>query len=713
MRIFSLFGVLILLLASASSAGSDEREKNLPEPYRKWLQEEVPYIISDVERETFLTLTTEGERQAFIEVFWRKRDPNPSTPENEYKEEHYKRLAYANEFLGRDTFRPGWQTDRGRLYILLGKPNTRRPLEATDAIYPSELWFYNNPEFKYLGLPPFFHLLFFRRQGMGEFELYSPLKDGPQALLTGFQQPLNDFRDDIERAYNKLYAIDVELAQASLSFRTDEGDTAQFQNPSFGTIALLDDVAEVPFYHLDTSYAERLDFERGNVESDYLFTYVPSYGVAHLLPGPGRAYYLHWNIELDAENVGYVRDEEKGAYTSVVIASLEIVPLDDENRLVVDERNESYLSLSDAQARSSLKLPSTFSSMTPLVPGAYRARIILRNRACPSRQETDCFKSYTLFDSKLNVPQWQEDRPELSELVLAYGSEAATGEPLYRPFRFGNVEIFPNPRGVYAIGDDVVAAVEPQNAPAGSRLRFEVVGVEPSPKTWVEKTVDVEGVTSGPMVQELSLADVEGGRFELVATLIDAQGAAVAKRASAFTVSPRTSIVRPGVRGTISPPRPEVPGVVAMILGGQYLRMEEKAKARTELERALGENPRLGPAREQLAGLLLEAGEVDEALSMLEPLVRNAPERFEVLAVLGQAYFEKKQYAESIAALEKAISLKRSDPRLLNVLAQAYHETGNDARAREMLERSLSLNPDQVPVKELLEKLKAGTTGPR
>jgi GWxTD domain-containing protein len=712
MRILCLLGILSVITTSVASASSDEREKNLPEAYRKWLQEEVPYIISDVERETFLTLTTEAERQAFIEVFWRKRDPNPSTPENEYKEEHYKRLAYANEFLGRDTFRPGWQTDRGRLYILLGKPNTRRPLEATDAIYPSELWFYNNPEFKYLGLPPFFHLLFFRRQGMGEFELYSPLKDGPQALLTGFQQPLNDFRDDVERAYDKLYAIDVELAKASISFRTDEGDTAQFQNPSFGTIALLDDIADVPFHHLDTTYAERLDFERGNVESDYLFTYVPSFGVAHVLPGPGRAYYLHWNVELDAENVGFVRDEEKGAYTSVVIASLEIVPLDDENRLIVDERSESYLSLTDAQARSSLKLPSTFSSMTPLIPGAYRARVILRNRACPSPQETDCFKSYTLFESKLNVPEWQEDRPELSELVLAYGSESATGEPLYRPFRFGSVEIFPNPRAVFVIGDEVVAAVEPRNVTAGSRLRFEVVSVEPSPKTWVEKTVEVAGVTNGPTVQELSLATVEGGRFELVATLLDSEGNAVERRASTFTVSPRTSIVRPGVRGTISPPRPEVPGVVAMIVGGQYLRMEEKEKARAELERAISENPRLGPAREQLAGLLLDEGEVDEVFSMLEPLVRNAPERFEVLAILGQAHFQKKQYPEAIAAIEKAISLKRPDPRLLNVLAQAYLETGNDDRAREMLERSLSLNPDQVPVKELLEKLKRGTTGP-
>ncbi len=325
----------------------------------------------------------------------------------------------------------------------------------------------------------------------------------------------------------------------------------------------------------------------------------------------------------------------------------------------------------------------------------------------------DCFKSYTLFDTNLTVPEWQETKPELSDIVLAYGSEAVSGEPQYRPFRFGNVEVFPNPRAVYSIGDDLVGAVEPRNAPAGSRLRFEVVSQEPSPQTPVEKTVSVESLSGGAMVQALSLANVAGGRFELVVTLLDSAGAVLDRRASGFTVSPRTSIVRPGVRGTISPPRPEVPGVVAMLLGGQYLRKDEKGKARVELSRALRENPRLGPAREQLARLYLEAGEVDEVFTVLEPLVRDAPDRFEVLVPLGHAYFQKKQYAESIATFEKAIALKRPDPALLNVLAQAYHEIGNDARAQEMLERSLSLNPDQAPVKELLERLKAGTNSPR
>ena len=709
-------GMPSLASASWGAAASDEREEKLPEPHRTWLREEVTYIITEVERETFLSLSTEGERLAFLEAFWRKRDSNPSTSENEYKTEHYERLAYANEFLGRDTFRPGWQTDRGRYYILLGKPNTRRPLEATDAIYPSELWFYNNPELKYVGLPPFFHLLFFRRQGSGEFKLYSPLSDGPQKLLTGFQAPVNDFRDDVERAYEKLFAIDVELAQASLSFRTDEGDTAQFQNPSFGTLALMDDIARAPFYGLDTSYAERLDFERGNVESDYLFTYVPSFGLVHVLPGPGRAHYLHWVVELDAESVGFVRDEDQGSYNSVFIASLEVTPLDDENRLVLDQRKESFLTLTEGQAKTSLKLPFAYSGMTPLIPGSFRARVILRNRACPSREQSDCFKSYSFFESSLSVPEWQEERPELSAPVLAYGTEVLEGEPQYRPFRFGSVEVFPNARGVFAIGDNLVVAIEPRNASPGSRVRFEVVGGEPSGKTWVEKTVDVAGLSSGLLVQELSLASLEGGRFELVATLIDAEGRKSDSRSSGFTVSPRTSIVRPAVRGSIAPPRPEVPGVVAMILGDQYSRMEEKGEARAQLELAIRENPQLGPAREQLAGLLLDGGEIDGVFAVLEPLLQNAPnalDRFEVLAILGQAHFHRKEYARSVELLEKAITLRRPEPRLLNVLAMAHHEIGNDARAQEILERSLSMNPEQSPVKDLLQKLKAETTGPR
>jgi tetratricopeptide (TPR) repeat protein len=141
-----------------------------------------------------------------------------------------------------------------------------------------------------------------------------------------------------------------------------------------------------------------------------------------------------------------------------------------------------------------------------------------------------------------------------------------------------------------------------------------------------------------------------------------------------------------------------------MMLGEQYLRMDARAEARARLELALQENAQLGPARELLAGLLLDAGEIDRVFTVLEPLVRNAPDRFEVLALLGRGYFHRKDYAKSIELLEKAITLRRPEPEILNALAMSHHELGNDARAAEILEQSLSLNPDQAPVRDLLEK---------
>ncbi len=96
-------------------------EKELATPYKKWLEEEVPYIITGEERSAFLRLQTNEEREQFIEGFWQRRDPTPDTVENEFKEEHYRRIAYANERFSSGI--PGWRTDRGRMYIMWGPPD--------------------------------------------------------------------------------------------------------------------------------------------------------------------------------------------------------------------------------------------------------------------------------------------------------------------------------------------------------------------------------------------------------------------------------------------------------------------------------------------------------------------------------------------------------------------------------------------------------------
>ena len=99
-------------------AKDEQLRKELATPYRKWLNEDVAYIITDEERSAFMRLQTDEERETFIENFWLRRDPSPDTVENEFKEEHYRRIAYANEHYASGI--PGWKTDRGRIYITYG-----------------------------------------------------------------------------------------------------------------------------------------------------------------------------------------------------------------------------------------------------------------------------------------------------------------------------------------------------------------------------------------------------------------------------------------------------------------------------------------------------------------------------------------------------------------------------------------------------------------
>ena len=138
------------LMAQAQTAPAASSESS----YDKWLKEEVVYIITDKERSDFKKLQTDAERRHFIDEFWKRRDPTPDTPENEYKDEHYRRIAYANDRF-HDTRLPGWKTDRGRIYIQYGPPDeidshpsggtyTRPPEEGGAQIvtYPFEMWRY-------------------------------------------------------------------------------------------------------------------------------------------------------------------------------------------------------------------------------------------------------------------------------------------------------------------------------------------------------------------------------------------------------------------------------------------------------------------------------------------------------------------------------------------------------------------------------------------
>jgi GWxTD domain-containing protein len=137
--------VLAITAAVVLTAWQQQPQASPPlvTPYTKWLNEDVAYIITDQERAAFKRLPTDEEREHFIEQFWLRRDPTPGTPKNEFKEEHYRRIAYTNQHYA-DAHIPGWKTDRGRIYITFGPPDEleSHPSGGATVTFPFEQWRY-------------------------------------------------------------------------------------------------------------------------------------------------------------------------------------------------------------------------------------------------------------------------------------------------------------------------------------------------------------------------------------------------------------------------------------------------------------------------------------------------------------------------------------------------------------------------------------------
>lgn len=183
---FPFFISLIMVIFIPSTANLQERasaaqrkKEPLSEWSKQWLEEVVPYIITDAEREVFISLPTEVDRGKFIESFWKNRDPDPQTPENEFKIDYYNRVALANKFFGYSGIQ-GWRTDRGKIYIMLGPPSEiQREMSPTQTTYsafhgPKEVWNYwglPNPK-----LPYNMEFVFVDKFGSGNYVLENSLR---------------------------------------------------------------------------------------------------------------------------------------------------------------------------------------------------------------------------------------------------------------------------------------------------------------------------------------------------------------------------------------------------------------------------------------------------------------------------------------------------------------------------------------------------------
>jgi len=254
----------VALLAAALLLPAQTRA--LPEKYRVWLEEEVVYIITPTERQVFLDLSTDRDRDFFIEAFWRHRDPTEGTERNEFREEHTRRIAFANKrFIGAG--KPGWKTDRGKIYIILGEPRTQQSFIGLSSVYPSERWSYQGIAVP--GMPQEFDLLFFQKNGMGDFVLYQPAGDGPWSLLPTYRGNVNDYF----ASYEMLSVIEPQLARTAISLIPNE--TVQTA-PSLQSTVLLQSLESAGYRKVEDLWARKFKEYRSLVEVEYSANYLDS-----------------------------------------------------------------------------------------------------------------------------------------------------------------------------------------------------------------------------------------------------------------------------------------------------------------------------------------------------------------------------------------------------------------------------------------------------
>ncbi len=241
----------------------------VPGKYEKWLNEEVVHIIAPGEREAFGGLTSDRDRDLFVEEFWRQRDPTPGTPANEFRNEHYRRIDFVSKRFDAAGAVKGWTTDRGRTFIILGRPlNVQRFASADTA--PIEIWYYLT-DVRW-DLPTYFRLLFFQEYGANEFTLYEPAKDGPKRLVpfpdrwrpgknivpgegaSAKPNPPPNWTADDQRAYQVLATyVTSEAAEASISCFpgfSEPGDAVRSSE-------LIGGVRSLPAKRVDEGYASR------------------------------------------------------------------------------------------------------------------------------------------------------------------------------------------------------------------------------------------------------------------------------------------------------------------------------------------------------------------------------------------------------------------------------------------------------------------------
>ena len=458
-KVFCLTLAALVITSSLPSVfAQDEKQKKsqerkqkeeLKSVYKNWLEQDVDYIITDDERKAFKALKTDEERDQFIEQFWLRRDPDPDTPENEYKEQYHERIQYANERFASGI--PGWKTDRGRIYIMYGKPDQLeshpsggsydRPTwegGGTTSTYPFEIWWYRHID----GIGTDIEIEFVDPTGTGEYRiarspyekdalLYVPNAGNTLAEQLGMETRADRISGMYSGGGNRMFggrAKDQPFERLQLLADLQKAPAIKY--PDLQVKADLPEIATdiLPF-------SVRTDFFRLSAES-----------VA-----------TSFTVQFDHTDLSF-KNEGGGIYKAAANLYAKITGLSGrkagqfEDSITTARYSEDQLEVAQSQR-------SVYQKNVVLPPGRYKIDVVAR--------DVISGKMGVLHHS-FEVPRYQENQIATSTIVLAASIEPVVDSKKMLEnngqFIIGRYKVKPHVSGVYKPGQNLAMFLQVYDA---------------------------------------------------------------------------------------------------------------------------------------------------------------------------------------------------------------------------------------------------------
>ena len=397
-------------------------------PFKKWVNEDVKYIITKEEIDAITKLKTNEERENFIADFWRRRDPNPDTEENEYREEYYERIAYANEHF--TTGIPGWRTDRGRVYISRGKPDSieshpsggsydRPSYEGggSTTTYPFEIWFYRHLDDVGDGI----EIEFVDPTGTGEYRI---ARDADEKDAFAKVRGTSSDNPQIDRQSFQRQQ-DTPFARALINSALDKAPRVQFKD--LQTVLESNQTTFQNENQIDFNL--RVDFFR---QSD-------------------NRVITAFTVQADNKELTF--KDNNGLQTAQMNIVGKVTSVSGKRAGTFEDSVSTTATASDLVEAKNRK--SIYQRAVTLQPGYYKVGVVIRDVGTGK---------VGIVKQGFNVPKYDAEKLATSTLILASRLYQTTEKDIGASFVIGDKKVVPNLSGVYKKGQEVGIYLQVYNA---------------------------------------------------------------------------------------------------------------------------------------------------------------------------------------------------------------------------------------------------------